>query len=309
MTGWRSAWTAARDALARPGLWPIALAGFLARGGLALFVAPIIVPPSLVGLATFIGPASITPTGPTAGLIVRIAVATGLGAAALVAGITIAAGAEIALIGLSPGESRQPSGRLLRRIVLIRLVSLLPLAVSLAVGVQRLGQIVYLELTLPTDLVTPIVIRVAAQAPEIVAGIILTWLLGETWGGLATRLAVLRGAGVGPALLGGLGLLARRMPTVLVLLGVSLIVAAGVLAGAIALIAWSWDLVRDALLGGVGFGAIPIAIAATLVFAACWLLALVAAGALGAWRAVAWTLLVGEDHRGSGGTDPGRATL
>ena len=48
---------------ARPGLWPVALAGFLARGGIVLFVAPVVVAPSLVALATFIGPASITPTG------------------------------------------------------------------------------------------------------------------------------------------------------------------------------------------------------------------------------------------------------
>ena len=207
-----------------PGLWPVALAGFLARGGLVLFVAPVVVPPSLVALATFIGPASITPTGPTTGLIVRIALGIGLLVAALLAGVVVGAIAEIALISAG-ADGRRPGDRLLRRVVLIRLVSLLPVAVVFAIGIQRLGQIVYLELTLPTDLVTPIVIRVAAQAPEIVGAILVAWIFGETWGGLATRLAVLRGDGAGRALAGGLGLFARRIVAVLPLLAGSVLVA------------------------------------------------------------------------------------
>ena len=96
----------------------------------------------------------------------------------------------------------------------IRLISLLPLAIAFAAGVQRLGQITYLELTLPTDLVTPIAIRVAARAPEVVSAILLAWLFGETWGGVATRLAVLRSAGLARALGGGLTLLLRRIVVV-----------------------------------------------------------------------------------------------
>jgi hypothetical protein len=305
---WRSTRAAARDALASPGLWPVALAGFLARGGLVLFVAPVVIAPSLVGLATFIGPASITPTGPTTGLIVRIALGIGLLGAAILAGVVIGAAAEIALISAANG-GRRPGDRLLARVVVVRLVSLLPVATVFALGIQRLGQIVYLELTLPTDLVTPIVIRVVAQAPEIVRAIIVAWIFGETWGGLATRLAVLRGDGPGRALAGGLAVFVRRILAILPLLVVSLVVAAGVLVLVVLTIGWSWDFVRQALLGGAGIGAIAAMAGATLLFVACWVAGLAIAGALATWRAVAWTLVLGEDHRGSGGTAPERATL
>jgi hypothetical protein len=305
---WRSARTAAHDALVSPGLWPVALAGFLARGGLILFVAPVVIPPSLVGLATFIGPASITPTGPTIGLVVRIGLGIGLLGAALLAGILVGAIAEIALISAS-AAGRGSARQLLRRVVVIRLVSLVPVAAVFAIGIQRLGQIVYLELTLPTDLVTPIVIRVAAQAPEIVAAILVAWIFGETWGGLATRLAVLRGDGAGRALAGGLVLFVRRIVAVLPLLFVSVLVAGLILGLVIEAIAWSWGFVRDALLGGSGTAALPAMAGSALLFVACWVAGLAIAGALATWRAVAWTLIVGEDHRGSGRTAPDRATL
>jgi hypothetical protein len=307
--GWRSPWTAASEALARSGSWPVALAGFLARGGIVLFVLPVIVPPSLVGLATFIGPASITPDGPTPGLIVRIALVVVVVGAALVAGTTVGAKAEIVLIRTASTPTDGPAPGILRRVVLIRLISLLPVAIVLGFGIQRLGEIAYLELTLPTDLVTPIAIRVAARAPEVVAAIFVAWLFGETWGGLATRLAVLREAGLARALGGGLALLVRRIVVVVPVLIVSVVVAVLVLGGAVGLISWSFGFVRDALLGGVGIGGVLAMIGSTLLFVACWVAGLGAAAVLATWRGLAWTLVVGEDHRGSGGPGPRRATL
>jgi hypothetical protein len=296
-------------ALGRPDLWPLALAGFLARGGIVLFVAPIVSPPSLVGLATFIGPASITPTGPTSGLIVRIAVAAGVLGGAIMLGTIAGSAAELTLIEQSAGSSNDRMPGLLQRMVLIRLIGLLPVAVVLGLGIQELGQIVYQELTLPTDLVTPIVIRVAVRAPAIVGAIGLAWLAGETWAGLATRLAVLRGAGVARALAGALGLSIRRVITVVPLAILSVLLAAGVLGLAIGLIGWSWDFVRDALLATSGNGNLLALAGSTLLFIVCWLGGLAIAGALAAGRAVAWTMVVGQDHRGSGGTAPERATL
>ena len=309
MDGWRSAWTAAGRALAAPGLWPVALAGFLARGGIVLFVLPVIIPPSLVGLATFIGPASITPDGPTPGLLLRIALGVGLFGAAVLAGTAVGAAAEIALIGSGGGRSDRPAARLLRRVVAIRLISLLPLAIAFGIGVQRLGQIAYLELTLPTDLVTPIAIRVAARAPEVVIAILLAWLFGETWGGVATRLAVLRSAGLARALGGGLTLLLRRIVVVVPALVVSVVVALLVLSLAIGLVAWSWAFVRDVLLAGTGIGDVLTMAGSTLLFLTCWTAGLTSAGVLATWRGLTWTLVVGEDHRGSGGTGPERGTL
>ena len=286
----------------------MALAGFLARGGLVLFVLPIVVLPSLVGLATFIDPATITPTGPTAGLIVRIAIAGVVLLAALLGGTVAGAAAEIALIEAGSGAAGTSRG-MLRRVSLIRLVSLVPVGIAFGIGIQRLGQIAYQELTLPTDLVTPIAIRVASQAPEVVAGIVVAWLFGETWAGLATRIAVTRGVGLPEALRAGLGLLVRRAPGVLGLLVASSLVAVLVLGIAVGLIGRSWDLVHDLLLGGPGIGGVAAMAASTLVFAGAWFFGLTAAGILATWRALAWTLAAGEDHRGSGGIPPERGTL
>ena len=308
MGGWRSARTAAAAAFGQPALWPVALAGFLVRGGLVLLVAPIVVTPSLVGLATFIGPASLTPTGPTTGLIVRIAIAATVFAVLLLTGTVAGAAAEIVLI--RAGSGSDAAGRaLVRRVVVIRLVGLLPAMLAFAAGIERLGEIVYLELTLPTDLVTPFVIRVAARAPDVVGLIVVAWLFGETWAGLATRLAVVRGAGVGRSLAGGLGLLVGRILAIGPLLVVSVLVAAAVLGGVLALIGWSWAFVRDALLGGSGPAGVMAMLVSTALFVGCWLAGLTAAGALAAWRAVAWTMVLGEDHRGSGGVAIERATL
>ena len=238
----------------------------------------------------------------------RITTAGAVLLVALAGGTVAGAAAEIALIEAGSGREVASPG-LLRRVSLIRLASLVPVAIVLGIGIQRLGQIVYQELTLPTDLVTPIAIRVASRAPEVVAAIIVAWLLGETWAGLATRIAVIRGAGLVESLRAGLGLLVRRAPGVLGLLVASSLVAGLVLGIAIGLIGWSWDLVRDALLGGAGIGAVALMAASTLVFAGAWFGGLVATGILATWRALAWTLAVGEDHRGSGGIPPERATL
>ena len=42
--------------LARPSTWPLALLGFLVRGGWLLIVAPIVVLPTPVGLANVVAP-------------------------------------------------------------------------------------------------------------------------------------------------------------------------------------------------------------------------------------------------------------
>lgn len=314
MAGWRSVGSAVAAALGRPALWPIALAGFLARGGIVLFVAPIVSPPSLVGLATFIGPASITPSGPTSGLIIRIVVAAVVLGAGLLLGTIAGSAAELALIedagrAIDLPAVDDPRPGLLRRIVVIRLVGLLPVAVVLGAGIQDLGQILYQELTLPTDLVTPIAVRVALRAPALVAAIVVTWLAGETLAGLATRLVVLRDAGTGPALGGALRLAVRRAVTVIPLSALSVLLAVGVLGLAIGLVSWSWDFARDVLLTAGGRGDLLALAASTLLFSGCWLIGLVLAGVLAAGRGVAWTLVVGQDHRGSGGTAPERATL
>src|SRR5204863_4478136 len=54
---------ALRLTLGRPALWPVALVGFLARGGIVLFLLAVVTPPSPVGLANLVGPTAVTATG------------------------------------------------------------------------------------------------------------------------------------------------------------------------------------------------------------------------------------------------------
>src|SRR4051812_37335622 len=56
--GWRPVLLAALlTSLARPAFWPVALAGFLARGGILAFLIPIVVLPTPSGVADVIAPA------------------------------------------------------------------------------------------------------------------------------------------------------------------------------------------------------------------------------------------------------------
>src|SRR5690242_4505601 len=57
-------WATSRT-LAEPSAWIVALAGFLARGGIVVLLVPILPLPSPVGIANIVGPAVVTPAGPS----------------------------------------------------------------------------------------------------------------------------------------------------------------------------------------------------------------------------------------------------
>jgi hypothetical protein len=305
MSGLRMVRLAASRSVASLELWPVALAGFLARGGIVIVCLPVVVVPSLVGLGTLVGPASLTPNGPTVGLVVRLVLVVTLGLVTLVLGTIIGAAAEIALV--EPGSARSPG--MLGRVSLVRLVGLVPIALALALGLPRLGQAAYLELTAPTNLTDPFALRVAVQVPEVVALIVLAWAVGEAWAGLAVRLVVLRGAGVLAGLTGAIGLAVRRPLAVLAAIFLPLLVMLALLGLVLAGLAWSWGLARDQLLGAGGPAEVGPMIVSTLVFVTCWIAGLGLIGGLATWRSLSLTLTVGEDHRGSVRTNPERATL
>jgi hypothetical protein len=89
---------AAAMGLGRPRLWPLGLASFLLRGGFVLYLVPIVVVPSTVGVATWVGPTAITPGGPSerfTGIVVAFVL---FAVAWFVGGGLIAAAAEASLI-------------------------------------------------------------------------------------------------------------------------------------------------------------------------------------------------------------------
>lgn len=315
------------EALGRPELWLTALLGFLVRGGLLLFLLPIVALPSPVGIASFVGLGVLTIGGdPTPHLVVSVVMGGLVFVAWLLLGGLLAAATDVALVGAVlagedgvprdavPGGPARPVPHpgLLVRLLLIRLVSLLPLAVALGWWATRIVDVAYRELTVPLDLATPIAVRALLDAADADIAVLIAWLFTEAYGALAARRLMLGAASVHAALAGGLIDLLRRPLASLATLFVasigSLVLVAPPLVAA--WIAWS-RLALAARVGVPGPAAVVESPGATvgeilgpplflLLLVVAWLGGLALAGAASAWRSALWTLEAGR----SKGVDP-----
>ena len=292
---WSAALRASLGAtLNRPRWWLIALAGFLLRGGLLVFLAPIVILPTPAGLTNAVAPSLVgfvfgSPSDSFVALVVLAAVTA---FAWLLGGGLLAAWLEVTLVaemGAAPdlGIAPRRRDRLAPQALALRLVSHLPFAIAIGWGVARVVEAVYAELITPGDVAIPIVLRVVLRVPDVIVALVLTWLAGEAAGGLAVRRLVLgRDGPMTPwrALAAGWTTLARPAS-----LG-TLIVATGLLAAvavpAVAAAGYAWDRVRVVLAGGVH----PLVVAASLAsFTSIWLSGLWLMAVVAAWRAAAWT--------------------
>ena len=316
--------------LARPATWALALAAFLIRGGILLVILPIVVLPTAVGLGNLLGP---TLVGLAFGSIpVEVIVATGLTAAGVIAWIVLggwlAAGLEAegawivardedvaARAGAAePRQATTPSmGRIAARILAVRVIASVPLAVVLALGTVRLVFVTYRELTAPLDVATPIVLRVLRGSPEVVVAVIAAWMLAEIVGAIAARRIALGGLGVGAALRHATGAAIRHpvaslirfwLPTFLLLL---VLIPSALAAGA------TWEATGTAL----DEAADPLRLLVTVVlFVGLWALGLVLIAVVCAWRAAVWTIadvaqegtFGGSTHRRPGHWRPHRSS-
>ena len=292
---WASGVAAAtRMTVRTPRLWPIALAGFLARGGIVVLLLAIVPFPSAVGLANLVGPTTVTAAGLTTAAIVLLIVVAAVFAVLLVAGAGVGAATDAVLATSlddaegSPGavpEAGAAPGRTLGRLTAIRLATYAILAVAFAIAARPVYDALYAELTAPTDVATPLVARVIREAAGPLLLVALVWLAVEVVGGLAVRSAVRDGVGVGGAFRRAVGRIVRRpLPTlattVLDLLGL-LVLAVPLVASAAA-----WSEVRAL----VEERADPTAIAGTMVvLAATWIGALLVAAIASTWRGLLWT--------------------
>ncbi len=308
MTG-RPLRAAARIVLAEPALWPVGLAGFLARGGIVVFALPIVVLPSVVGLTTFIGPGAISAAGLSPRFVGLVALTTTLLVGWIVVATLVGAAVDRTLVrsivGLersdgpatsAPG-ARRPAEVSLAALFVVRLVSLVPFAVGVAIGGARLGQVGYQELILPSDATTPLVVRILAAAPEVVALLIVSWLIGELVGAVAVRIAILDRRTPGRSLAGALGWIVRHPARSIGLLAATVVV--GIVAVAPAIVAGiaAWNAVRTALLSGDD----PLTTVLLVgLFVLVWLAGLGVTGIVATWRSAAWSLAVVGDHRGGG---------
>jgi hypothetical protein len=310
--------------IGRPTWWLLALAAFLVRGGVVVFVLPIVLLPSPLAISNMVSPIVV----PIAlGRIGPDAMAVAVGAFVLVVVWLIGGGwfastTELTLIreaaaaaaeeGVGharhgragdndPGEGGSPPASspsvprdsvLVGRLLTARLVAWSPFAAATGIGIARIVAITYSELTRPFEVVTPLAIRVVLGAAPELAVIAIAWLLGELVGGLAGRRIVLDGAVPGQALLGAAMDVVRRPVSILLpwLLTTGLLLT--ILGGTVGAAGIAWSRVTVALSGRVVDP--PTVALSLLLFVAIWLAAIVLAGLLAAVRGVVQTF---EDVR------------
>ena len=306
--------------LGRPAWWLLALAGFLARGGILLAVLPIVNLPSPLVLSNLVAP-MIVPLAlghVDAAVVAALAIIVAGLLAWLIVGGLIGAATDLALIrdslvaaheegvtGRAVGDAEASSstprdeqrGRsLVTRILVVRLLAHLPFAVVLALGTAAIVQIAYAELTRPADVDTPLVLRVAAAGAWPIVAVVVAWFVGELAGGVAARRIVLAGDGVRAALAGAVVSLIRRPRSTVMPALVTTIPLVAILGGTLggARVAW---LRAGAALTDPRVDPAILVVALTSL-AAIWLAALSLIGMLTAARSAALTF---EAVRG--GTD------
>jgi hypothetical protein len=309
--------------LGRPAWWLLALAGFLARGGIVVVILPIVSFPSPLALSNLVAPVVV----PLAlGRVEPVVVAAiGLLVAGvvtwLVAGGIVGAATDVALIrdaaaaaseeGVtgpagSDGRPDQPhtaaGRRLIPRILAVRLLCHVPFAVTLAIASIGIATITYSELTRPDEVATPLVVRVLVAAARPIGALGVAWFLGEVAGGVAARRIVLDGDSVRRAIGRAISDLVRRpRSTLLPALATTiplLVILGGTLGGA--RVAW---LRADNALANQAQDPLNASVS-LVVFVAIWLAALAMIGVLAAARSAALTFAAVRkaDRQAAGGT-------
>jgi hypothetical protein len=298
---------ALESTLARPGWWAVAAAGFLARGGILLFLLVLVDPPTPVTVTFIFGIDSITAGGSLSErFITTVAILTVAAFAASAAASLVAAWADTTLFG---GPGRAP-GRLVLSVSWLQAVGLLPALAAIGLALGPLRDAVIGELLLPSATDTPYLARVVVAAQGPLLRVLLVFALVDLLATVATRFQLAaRGA---RSTLGSYGAasawLVRRAPRAL---GVWLVgwavLGATVLAG-LGATAVAWIPVRAAFLDpalplpwsgdAVLEGAIGLALAAALsaLFVLVWIATVAVVGLASAFRGRLWTLAVGASQ-------------
>jgi hypothetical protein len=285
--------------LERPATWPLALLGFLIRGGFLLVLAPIIVLPTAIGLANAVAPVltSALLSGLTATVLLLIVGVGAAGMAWLLGGGLLAGAAEAEGVRLladdetvdRAGLTAESRGGLAWRILTVRMIAHLPLLLALAWGATRVVAAIYREFTVPVDTVTPLVLRVVRAVPEAIALIVIAWLIGEVLGGLAARRVVMAEASIPRAIGWALRHAVRHPLQTVVLLIVPLLTLVAVLLPSAAAASAAWMAIRVTLADGLP----PIlTLVAVLLLVVVWAGQLALIGLVTAWRGATWTVAV-----------------
>ncbi len=255
--GAAAAASAAAQAVAgSPRLWLLGVVAFAVRGGLPLLTLPILTIPSPVLLSILLRD-EIGTAGPSPGLqVVALVLAFGTAIGVLVA-MLVSAWCDLqafemltrddATLDLRLGRAPRPFGAertsLLLWLAAIQAAAFIPVLVLVMVVVGSLQGAVTSEVQRPTDLATPLLVRVAADLGEyLVAAVVLIAIL-EVVVSLASRRLLVARAGLLPR---GPG---ERTETRLALAGALRLVRHPLRVAGVALLSWSVALV--AIVGGV----------------------------------------------------------
>lgn len=281
--------------LGRPEWWAMALAGFLVRGGIVVVVLPLVTLPTVAQISTALAPT--VETVVMGGQTLSGAVVGGLALAAALIALAMfgLAGAwfDLALAREAAedgdlGLGVRSAGLSVAQAFRIRLMAHLPTAIALAYATVRVVALTYDELTSPGNATVSVVTRVLDRAPDAVAIVALTWLVGETVGPLAARRAA-AGATTGRALLRSVRQLASLRGLATLLVTSAVVVGIGI--PFLLALGRTWDHVRVYLFEQVGV--VPLG-AALVLLVGTWVMGLSILGAGLAWRASAWTVEAAE---------------
>ena len=309
-----------------PAWWAVSAAGFLARGGVLLFVGLLVQLPSPITVTLIFGLDSVTGTGdPSARLVETVAALAAAGLVAVVVFGLVAAWTDVAAfarVQVTQGEAskgsssaRGPSIREMLGVAWLQGLGLLPGLVGFVLAAPTVREVAVGELLLPSAPAVPFILRVLEGAHGPLMRAVVVIAVCEALVTIATRMYLGGGdhGSAGRAYLEAIGWIARR-PLVAV---ASWLVGWAVLIGALALGLWAvalaWEQVRAALLvRALGLLSLPGAVdalgsveasgavdafaralGASLLFVAVWVAALALVGAAGAFRSTLWTLAVG----------------
>jgi hypothetical protein len=309
---------------ARPGLVALALAGFLARGGILAILFPIVVLPTPAGLANVFAPfiVQLYFGHVSEGVVLLVGSVIGVAVAWLVLGGAIGAAADVTLIRAaahddelgdieaSPGSEQIAHGMsgpgarresLIWRALAIRLLAHAPLVIALAWGASRIYQATYAELTSPFEVVTPLIARILGDVPDVISAVVFAWLLGEVAGGLGVRFLVLGERPFARALIAGWFHIVRHpVATATTMLATDIALAAALVA-AFAAAGAGWGLVQVSVFDTSD---LLMAMGSVVALVGAWLAGLSAIGLATCWRSVAWTaewLRIQAARDGAGG--------
>ncbi len=290
----------------------VALAGFLLRGGIVLLALPSVILPSVIGIAGVTGVDAISIAGqPTPWLIELIVLAVVAAVVWLAAASVIGSLTDIWLVqmaldsgrGHSRGGVTLPRTTTLMRLAAIRMICLVPVLVAFAWASTRIFDATYNELTTPSNLATPLPLRVVLAAGDAVAVVTVVWLASETVAAIAVRRELLAGRGAFWSILGAAAQTVRRPLSTLLTAIVSYVASAAVIGLALVATSTAFDWCRiaarnpDPIAVKLGVGDLstardfrPVVFAlAAVALAAAWVAALAITAVTSAWRSAAFT--------------------